>query len=175
MPNRPAPRLAVRPKDRRALVELIRKPTAPQRSVIRAKVVLDAAKGLAHSEIAQRTGISRNSVMLIRNRYEAEGMESVLSDAPRSGRPKIISEALVEKMTETVMTSAPKAATHWTSRSLASKFHIGRSSVQRILAQHDLQPHPTRTFKFSKDPHFVSKLRDVVGLYMNPPVNAIVL
>ncbi len=175
IPNRPAPRLAVRPKDRRALVELIRKPTAPQRSVIQAKVVLDAAKGLAHREIAQRTGISRNSVMLIRNRYEAEGMESVLSDAPRSGRPKIISEALVEKMTETVMTSAPKTATHWTSRSLASKFHIGRSSVQRILVQHDLQAHRTRTFKFSKDPDFVSKLRDVVGLYMNPPVNAIVL
>ncbi len=73
------------------------------------------------------------------------------------------------------MTSTPKNATHWTSRALAGKFRIGRSSVQRILCAHDLQPHRVRSFKFSKDPDFALKLRDVVGLYMNPPVNAIVL
>jgi len=157
------------------LVELTRRPTTPQRSVIRAKVVLDAAKGLPHTEAARRVGISRNSVMQIRERFESFGIESVLSDLQRSGRPKIIADRTVEKLTETVMTSTPKNATHWTSRALASKFGIGRSSVQRILLAHDLQPHRVRSFKFSKDPDFTLKLRDVVGLYMNPPDNAIVL
>ena len=175
MPNRPAVRLAVRPKDRRALVELTRKPTTPQRSVLRAKVILDAAKGSSHTDIAQRVGISRNSVMKIRERFATFGIESVLADLPRSGRPNVIAEKIVERLTETVMTSTPKNATHWTSRALASKFRIGRSSVQRILLAHELQPHRVRSFKFSKDPDFALKLRDVVGLYMNPPVNAIVL
>ncbi len=146
----------------------------PQRSVIRARVVLDAAKGLPHTEIARRVGISRNSVMQIRERFAAFGIESVLADLHRSGRPKIITDATVEKLTETVMSSTPKNATHWTSRALASKFRVGRSSVQRILLAHDLQPHRVRSFKFSKDPDFAQKLRDVVGLYMNPPVNAMV-
>lgn len=142
---------------------------------MRAKVVLDAAKGLSHAVIAERAGISRNSVMSIRERFSMFGLESVLADAPRSGRPTSIADAIVEKVTETVMASPPKNATHWTSRTLAKKFRIGRSSVQRILVAHDLQPHHVRSFKFSKDPDFASKLRDVVGLYMNPPVNAIVL
>jgi len=175
MPNHPATRLAVRPKDRRILVELTRKTTTPQRSVMRAAVVLDAAKGLAHAEIARRVGISRNSVMQIRERFAKFGIQSVFSDLQRPGRPKLITDRTVEKLTETVMTSTPKNATHWTSRALAGKFRIGRSSVQRILCAHDLQPHRVRSFKFSKDPDFALKLRDVVGLYMNPPVNAIVL
>ncbi len=142
---------------------------------MRAKVVLAAAKGLAHAEIAQRVGVSRNSVMHIRDRFANFGIESVVSDLQRSGRPRVISQRTVEKLTETVMTTSPKNATHWTSRSLARKFQIGRSSVQRILLAHDLQPHRVRSFKLSNDPEFAQKLRDVVGLYMNPPVNAIVL
>jgi len=138
MPNRPATRLAVRPKDRRVLVELMRKSTTPQRSVMRAKVVLEAAKGLPHTEIARRAGISRNSVMQIRGRFAIFGIESVLADLQRSGRPKTIADKTVEKLTETVMTSNPKNATHWTSRALAAKFRVGRSSVQRILLAHDL-------------------------------------
>lgn len=157
------------------MVELTRKPTTPQRSVTRAKVILDAANGLPHVEIARRVGLSRNSVMEIRERFATFGMESVLADLQRPGRPKVIAETTVARLTETVMTSTPKNATHWTSRALASRFRIGRSSVQRILIAHDLQPHRVRSFKFSKDPNFALKLRDVVGLYMNPPVNAIVL
>lgn len=157
------------------MVELTRRPTSPQRSVMRATVILDAAKGLSHAEIARRVGISRNAVMEIRDRFATAGIDSVLADAPRPGRPKVIAEKTVEKLAETVMASAPKNATHWTSRALASKFRIGRSSVQRILLAHDLQPHRLRSFKFSNDPDFARKLRDIVGLYMNPPVNAIVL
>ena len=138
---------------------------------MRAKVILEAARGISHTEIARQVGISRNSVMQIRERFA----ESVLSDARRSGRPKVIADKTVEKLVETVMASSPKNATHWTSRAPASKYRIGRSSVQRILNAHDLQPHRVRSFKFSKDPDFALKLRDVIGLYMNPPVNAIVL
>lgn len=142
---------------------------------MRAKVILDAAKGFSHAEIARRVGISRNGVMQVRQRFSVFGIESVLADLPRSGRPKTIANKTVETLVETVMTSTPKNATHWTSRSLAEKFRIGRSSAQRILHSHDLQPHRVRSFKFSKDPDFVRKLRDVVGLYIKPPVNAIVL
>ena len=175
MPNRPAIRLAVRPKDRRLLVELTRRPTATQRSVLRAKVILDAAKGLPNTEIAKRVGISRNGVMEIRARFLERGVESVLADAPRPGRPKLVTPKTIEKLAQTVMASPPKNATHWSSRTLAKKFGIGRSTVQRILLAHELKPHRLRTFKFSRDPHFAEKLRDVVGLYMNPPTNAIVL
>ncbi len=142
---------------------------------MRARVVLAAAKGISNTEIAQRFGVSRIAVVQVRARFEERGIESVLADAPRSGRPAQISGTTVKKLTETVMTSPPKNATHWSSRTLATKFHIGRTSVQRILKEHDLKPHRLRTFKISRDPAFVQKLRDVVGLYINPPTNAIVL
>src|SRR5664279_2665521 len=99
MPNRAAKRLVVRPKDRRALVELTRKLTAPQRSVLRARVVLDAANGLSHAEIARRTGISANSVFSIRDRFSSVGIASVLADAARSGRPKVIPGKTIESLT----------------------------------------------------------------------------
>jgi transposase len=99
----------------------------------------------------------------------------VLEDAPRSGRPAFITPKTVEKIVETTMNRPPKNASHWSSRSLANEFGVGRSTVQRILQAHNLQPHRVETFKFSTDPNFNQKLRDVVGLYMDPPVNAIVL
>lgn len=142
---------------------------------MRAKVVLAAAKGMSNTEIAQRVGVSRVSVVEIRARFMERGLESVVADAPRPGRPRVIPAKTIEKLTETVMASPPKNATHWTSRTLARRFHIGRTSVQRILRAHDLKPHRLRTFKISRDPKFAEKLRDIVGLYMNPPTNAIVL
>ena len=175
MPRESLPPLRVRPKDRRFLIELTKRTTAPQRSVMRAQVVLDAAKGLSNADIAQRAGVSRNAVIEIRHRFAERGVDVVLADAPRSGRPKLVPARTVEKIAETVMASAPKNATHWTTRSLSTKFRVSRSTVHRILIAHDLQPHRTRTFKFSRDPHFADKLRDVVGLYMNTPEHAIVL
>jgi len=137
--------------------------------------VLAAANGLSNTEISRRVGIARQNVVEIRRRFQERGIESVLADAPRPGRPKLISAKTAEKIAETVMKAPPKNATHWSSRQLAERHGVGRSSVQRILHAHNLQPHRVQGFKFSTDPHFAEKLRDVVGLYMNPPTNAIVL
>jgi transposase len=173
--NRAAERLQVRPKVREALDDLIRRPTTPQRSATRAKVILAAADGVSNAEIARRVGIARQSVLEIRQRFLDRGIDSVLEDAPRPGRPKLIGAKTVEKIVDTTMNRVPKNASHWSSRALASEFGVGRSTVQRILHAHNLQPHRVETFKFSTDPHFNEKLRDIVGLYMDPPLNAIVL
>jgi putative transposase len=175
MPNHAADRLRVRPKMRLSLIELTRRPTTPQRTVLRARVILAAANGLSNTEIARRTGIARQNVIEIRRRFEDRGLESVLADAARPGRPKLIGANTVAKITETAMKAPPKNATHWSSRELAEKYGVGRTTVQHILRSHNLQPHRVQSFKFSTDPQFVEKLRDVVGLYMNPPTNAIVL
>ncbi|MEO6835235.1 MAG: IS630 family transposase [Candidatus Tumulicola sp.] len=175
MPNHAAERLRVRPKVRLALVELTRRPTTSQRTVLRARVILAAANGLSNTEIGRRVGIARQNVIEVRRRFEEHGLESVLADAPRPGRPRVISAKTAEQIAKTVMTAPPKTATHWSSRELAQKYGVGRSTVQRILHAHNLQPHRVEGFKFSKDPHFAEKLRDIVGLYMNPPTNAIVL
>jgi transposase len=175
MPLPPAPRLRVRPRNRRKLLGLLAKGTTEQRTVRRARVVLDAAKGLSNAEIARRVGLSRQSVIAIRQRFEECGMKSVLEDAPRTGRPRIFSDKKVAKIVEATLNTVPKNRTHWSSREMAKREGVSFSTVQRIWQAHDLQPHRVANFKFSKDPHFVEKLRDVVGLYMNPPTNAIVL
>ncbi|HXM14019.1 MAG TPA: IS630 family transposase [Candidatus Eremiobacteraceae bacterium] len=175
MANRAAPHLRVRPKVRRSLVELTRRPTTPQRTVLRARVVLAAANGLSNAEIARRVKVARQNVIEIRRRFEERGLESVLADACRPGRPKLISTKTAEKIAETAMKAPPKNATHWSSRELAERYGVGRTSVQHILRSHNLQPHRVQSFKFSSDPLFAQKLRDIVGLYMNPPTNAIVL
>lgn len=102
-------------------------------------------------------------------------MRSVLQDAPRPGRPKVISDKKVAKIVESTLNTVPRHRTHWSSREMAKREGVSFSTVQRIWQAHDLQPHRVANFKFSKDPHFVEKLRDVVGLYMDPPTNAIVL
>lgn len=148
---------------------------APQRVVRRARVLLDAADGFANAEIARRVGIARQNVIAIRQRFEERGVESVLADAPGRGRPKTISKAKVAAIVEATLRTTPKNATHWSSRELAKRQHVSFTTVQRIWKAHNLQPHRVQNFKFSSDPHFVEKLRDIVGLYMNPPTNAIVL
>lgn len=175
MPLPPAPPLRVRPRHLRRLEDLIAKGTTEQRTVRRARVVLDAAKGLSNAEIAQRVGISRPSVISIRQRFEASGMASVLEDAPRPGRPRTISEKKVAKIVEATLRTVPKNRTHWSSREMAQREGVSFSTVQRIWQAHELQPHRVANFKFSNDPHFVEKLRDIVGLYMKPPTHAIVL
>lgn len=102
-------------------------------------------------------------------------MKSVLEDAPRPGRPRTISDKKVAKIVEATLNSIPRNRTHWSSREMAQREGVSFSTVQRIWHAHQLQPHRVANFKFSKDPHFVEKLRDIVGLYMDPPTNAIVL
>jgi transposase len=175
MPLPSAPPLKIKPKVRRELIGLLSKPTTAQRATKRARIVLDAANGVSNAEIARRMGISRQRVADIRRRFEERGIASVLGDAPGRGRPREIRDSTAAKVVAAVLKGPPKNATHWSSRELAERFEIGASSVQRILRAHNLRPHRWATFKFSKDPDFAAKLRDVVGLYMNPPTNAVVL
>jgi len=168
-----APALRLSSKHRAELEAVIRRTTTPQRVAQRARILIDAAEGISNTEIARRHGWTRVAVGALRTRF-AERRLGVLEDAPRPGRPTTISPAKVENIISTVRHEKPKHATHWTRRSLAARFGVSPASVDRILHQHRLQPERVEHFKFSNDPHFVEKVRDVVGLYLKPPRKALV-
>jgi len=172
--GRPKKTLTVKPADREKLELLARRPKTAQRVAIRSKIVLRADEGLPNQEIARQLGITGATVGKWRERYRAYGMEG-LSDEPRSGTPRKITDAKVEEAVTQTLESMPIAATHWSTRSLAEKVGLSQSAVVRIWHSFGLQPHRTETFKLSTDPYLVEKVRDIVGLYLNPPEHAIVL
>lgn len=147
----------------------------PQKIALRARIVLLAGQGLANFAIAKRLGTSRPTVLLWRERFERDGVAGLLKDETRPGRKKAISAEMIKKVVETTLHSKPRGSTHWSTRTLAKATGLSRMTVHRILVQHRLQPHRTETFKLSRDPMFVEKLRDVVGLYLDPPDKALVL
>jgi transposase len=160
------------------LRELTRSSTAPAGHVQRARMVLLAAEGLSNTEIGRRVGMARQTVIVWRARYEAGGIDA-LADLPRSGRPPVIDEAAVVVSTLNPP-PAELAVTHWSARLLAE--HLSRTGmpvsfaeVARIWRDWDLQPHRVETFRFSTDPRLEAKIRDVVGLYLDPPANAVVV
>jgi transposase len=167
--------LAVSPEDRVELERLVRSGKTEQRVAFRSRIVLAAARGLSNKAVAERLGTSRPTVIDWRKRYEAEGIAGLYHDRPRgkafAALPKDKEAAIVER----TLKEKPKAATHWSCRSMAEASGISSASVARIWNAHGLKPHLVRTFKLSNDPQFVDKLRDVVGLYMNPPENALIL
>jgi transposase len=162
-------------EDRAALEKLIRTRTAEQRVIERAQIVLGSADGLSNREICEAVGVSHPTVTRWINRYEEAGLEGLLRDRPRPGRPKRISRAKIAEIIRlTQQGPPPELGTHWSTRTLAPVVGLSRDSVHRIWRSHGLQPHRVRTFKISQDPHFVEKLHDVVGLYLNPPERAVV-
>jgi len=142
--------------------------------VRRAQIILRSADGEMNSAIAASLRVSIPLVGLWRDRYQAHGLAG-LYDAPRSGRPRTHEDDDVARMLRTVLKTRPKDATHWSVRAVADKTGISKSTVQRYFALFGIQPHRTKSFKLSTDPFFVEKVRDVVGLYLNPPENAFVL
>jgi transposase len=154
---------------------LARAGKTPQKIALRARIILGASEGLANNAIAGQLGISRPTVLLWRNRFERFGVSGLLKDAKRTGRKKAIAPEVVQQVVEATLHTTPKGATHWTTRSMAQAQKLSHMTVQRIWKQHGLQPHRLETFKLSQDPRFVEKLRDVVGLYLNPPAKALVL
>lgn len=172
--GRPKQPLTVKPADQEKLELLARRPKTAQRVAIRSKIVLRAAEGLANQEIARRLGITGATVGKWRERYRVYGMEG-LSDESRPGTPRKITDAKVEEAVTQTLESLPVAGTHWSTRSLAEKVGLSQSAVVRIWHSFGLQPHRTETFKLSTDPFLVEKVRDIVGLYLNPPEHAIVL
>lgn len=141
---------------------------------LRARIILKAAGGLSNHAIAKMLSTSRPTVIDWRRRYEQEGMEGLTSDRPRGRSFKALSKDKETAVVEKTLRSKPEAATHWSCRSMAKASGVSSASVQRIWNAHGLKPHLVKTFKPSNDPHFMEKLEDVVGLYMNPPENALV-
>jgi transposase len=165
--------LEVRDKDKDALRSWIRSPGVKAGLAQRARIVLLAGEGVSNTEIADRVGVSRPTVLQWRARY-LEGGLTGLDDRPRSGRPRQLDEADIVVRT---LEPPPErlGVTHWSSRLLARELEVSNATVARVWRKWDIQPWRTETFKFSTDPQLEAKVRDIVGLYLNPPDNAIVL
>lgn len=156
------------------LVRLSRKHTGAQGHGFRAKIVLKAAEGMSNLRIAEKLETSRATVAKWRDRFSAKRLDGLL-DEPRPGRPREIGDDKVEEIVERTLHSRPRGATHWSRRTLAKEMGVSPSTVNRVWRAFGLQPHRSESFSLSNDPLFIEKVRDVVGLYMSPPSNAVVL
>ena len=161
-------------QERVQLESWARRRTSAQALALRSRVVLLAAEGLSNTEIAGRLGVHRPMVRKWRGRFGEHRLDG-LTDEPRPGQPRKITDAKVEEVIVKTLESTPKDATHWSTRSLAKEVGLNQSAVHRIWRAFGLQPHRQETWKLSKDPLFIEKVRDVVGLYLNPPERAVVL
>jgi transposase len=141
---------------------------------MRSRIVLAAADGLGNTAVAAKLGVQVGTARKWRNRFLAERLEGVL-DEPRPGRPRTVVDEQVEAVITRTLETSPKDATHWSTRSLAAELGMSQSAVSRIWRAFGLAPHRAETFKLSKDPQFIEKVRDVVGLYLAPPEHALVL
>jgi transposase len=168
--------VSISTRDRAKLERWAHALTTPSSVVQRARIVLMAAKGQSNSQIARELAVSRPTINLWRERFAAEGPDA-LADVkrPTTRRDIALPAETVDAVVKATLRGKPRGATHWSCRSMAKACGISPSSVQRIWSAHGLQPHRTKTFKLSTDPHFREKLTDVVGLYLNPPDKAIVL
>jgi len=160
--------------ERRALEAWTRRRTSAAALSQRARIVLACAGGESNTEIGRRLGVHRNTVGLWRRRFLAHRLDGLL-DEPRPGQPRRITDEKVEEVIAKTLESTPKEATHWSTRSMAAEVGLNQTAVARIWRAFGLQPHRQDTWKLSKDPLFVDKVRDVVGLYLNPPERAVVL
>lgn len=147
----------------------------PRQVALRCRIVLAAAQGQSDNSISQELAINRKTVVLWRARFAEQGVKSLWEIAPGRGRNPIYSREKVEEIVATTLQSKPKGKTHWSCRSLAQEVGVSKSTVNNIWRSHNLKPHRVKTFKLSRDPHFLTKLTDVVGLYLNPPEQALVL
>jgi len=151
-----------------------RRRTSAQALAQRSRIVLLAADGLKNVEIARELGVHRPMVTKWRNRFAELRLEGLV-DEPRPGRPRTITDEQVEEVIVRTLETTPKDATHWSTRSMAAEVGLSREAVGRIWRAFGLAPHRQQTWKLSKDPQFVDKVKDVVGLYLDPPERAVVL
>ena len=161
-------------EEREQLQAWARRRKSAQALAQRSRIVLAAADGLNNTEIAERLGIHRGMAAKWRARFVGDRLDGLV-DEPRPGRPRTIGDAQVEEVIVRTLETTPKDATHWSTRSLAAELGLSQSAVSRIWRAFGLQPHRSETWKLSRDPRFVAKVRDVVGLYLDPPERAVVL
>ena len=172
--GRPLAELAVTDGEAEALRRFARRPKSAQALALRSKIVLACAAGKSNSEVASELSITKQTVGKWRARFIEKRLDGLL-DEPRPGTPRRIGDEQVERVLTLTLESTPRDATHWSTRSLAAHAGISRSSINRIWRAFALQPHRSETFKLSKDPLFIEKVRDVAGIYLNPPDRALVL
>ena len=167
--------ITLKRSDRRRLLALVRNRNAAQKHVWRAEIVLFSADGLGTIEIMRRTNKSKTCVWRWQERFMEEGFDGLLRDKTRPSRIAPLGRDVAERVVGLTQSDPPGETTHWTGAMMAKAAGISVSSVQRIWRAHGLRPHKIEQFKLSTDPKFVDKLRDVVGLYVDPPAHAIVL
>ncbi len=149
--------------------------TAPVRQVLRAKALLLAGQGVANSRIAEQVGVTATTVRSWRQRFTVDGVSKLGRVQAGRGRKTVIPQATIEEIVRLTKHSTPEGETHWSCRSMARRVGVSKDTVQRVWSARGLKPHQVKTFKLSNDPRFEEKLIDVVGLYLNPPDQAIVL
>jgi transposase len=172
--GRPKPAVNLTDAERLQLESISHSRTLPHALVTRALIVLRAAEGVSNIAIADEVGLSMQTVCKWRQRYVKQGLPG-LHDELRPGRPRSVSDEKVAAVIRKTLNTKPKDSTHWTIRSIAKESKLSRPTVHRIWTAFGLQPHRQRHFKLSTDPFFVEKVRDIVGLYLNPPDKAMVL
>src|SRR3984885_10195231 len=172
--GRPTKPLEVTAEEREKLPMLSRRPKTGQGLAMRARIVLGCSDGLSNDEVSKRLGITGATVSKWRERFRVQRLQGLL-DEPRPGAPRSITDAKVEQVITKTLESMPATSTHWSTRLMAQKTGLSQTAIVRIWHAFGLQPHRVENFKFSKDPQFVEKVRDIVGLYMNPPDRAMVL
>jgi transposase len=161
-------------QERETLERWARRPKSAQALALRCRIVLAAAAGESNEEIAARLACNRNTVGKWRGRFVERRLDG-LHDEPRPGKPRTISDEDVERVIVKTLEETPAAATHWSTRSMAQATGMSQTAVSRIWRAFGLKPHLVETFKLSPDPQFIDKVRDIVGLYLNPPDAAVVL
>ena len=172
--GRPKRPLDITDEDRLKLRTMALRPKSTQAMAMRARIVLSCAQGMSNSEVAQKLHITGATVGKWRERYREFGLDGLL-DEPRVGAPRKITDQQIEEVVTKTLESMPKNSTHWSTRLMATETGLSQNAIVRIWHAFGLQPHRVENFKFSKDPQFVEKVRDIVGLYLNPPDRAIVL
>lgn len=175
MPLPAAPKLILSESERKRLLAFSRHRGTPKGILLRVNIILGASEGTANHVLARNLETSLPTVLLWRQRFKSDGLAGILEDRPRSGRPKEIPEERETAIVEATIHTTPKDATHWSIRTMAASQKVSPATVQRIWKKHKLQPHRVENFKFSNDPEFAGKVRDIVGLYLNPPDKAVVL
>lgn len=166
--------IVMREEQETELRRWLRAPSTPQGVVMRARIVLEAASGTPNAHIAKNLSVGRPTVLLWRERFENGGLSALREIKEGRGRKPVVSEKKIQAIISATLHTTPSDATHWSTRTMAAKHRVSHQFVKQVWNAAGLKPHLVRTFKVSKDPRFIEKLQDVVGLYLNPPEHALV-
>jgi len=172
--GRPKKPLKITDEDRDKLTTMARRPKSAQAMAIRARIVLSCGEGMSNSEVARKLHVTGATAGKWRERFRKDGMDGLL-DEPRVGAPRKITDRQIEEVVTKTLESMPANGTHWSTRLMAAETGLSQNAIVRIWHAFGLQPHRVENFKFSKDPQFVEKVRDIVGLYLNPPDRAVIV